>query len=83
MAMVDTALEIRLARENWSEHLHRVNAGGFTVIEHLLDTDVCQRLIDSYSEPATQKSNGIWKRRIRPENTLRPKCSKSFRSAPL
>ncbi|NWF11542.1 2OG-Fe(II) oxygenase [Pseudomonas salomonii] len=56
MAMIDTALETRLACENWSEHLHRVNASGFSVIENLLDPDVCQGLIDSYCEPAIFRS---------------------------
>ncbi len=55
--MVETVLETRLAGENWSEHLHRVNASGFTVIEKLLDPDVCQRLIDSYGEPDIFRSH--------------------------
>jgi hypothetical protein len=55
--MVDTTLQTRLAGENWSEHLHRVNHSGFSVIENLLDPDACQRLIDSYSEPEIFRSS--------------------------
>lgn len=54
--MVELALETRLAAENWSEHLHRVNSNGFTVLNNVLSPEVCQRLIESYCEVDTFRS---------------------------
>ena len=54
--MNDLGLRTRLADENWSEHLHRVNGNGFTVIEKLLAPSACDRLIDSYAASDTFRS---------------------------
>ncbi|MDY7562377.1 2OG-Fe(II) oxygenase [Pseudomonas sp. 10B1] len=48
--MLELAMETRLDSEKWSEHLHRVNDHGFTVIKALLPPDSCRRLIDFYPQ---------------------------------
>lgn len=48
--MPESALEKRLESLEWSEHLHRLNDKGYTVLKNLVPADVCTRLIEMYPQ---------------------------------